>query len=97
MPIFALKLQPTYYKQGFFNVVIDYDRYVRTSEGPVRLRIEPSGEEFEGKINRRVNQNGTARILGGAKLRDWFQKNFEAMDTVHVELDSYNVIVLRKP
>lgn len=97
MPLFALKLQPTYFKQGFFNVVVDYDRYVRTIDGPIRLRIEPAGEEFEGKINRRVNRNGTPRILGGAKLRDWFQKNFEPMDTVNVDLSSYDVIVLKKP
>lgn len=78
-------------------MVADYDRYVRTNDGPVHLRIEPSGDEFQGKINRHINQNGTARILGGAKLRDWFQKNFEPMDIVHVDLGSYDLIVLKKP
>ena len=39
MPIFKLTLQKTYFKQGFFNVIVDYDRYVRKANGPVRLRL----------------------------------------------------------
>lgn len=40
MPIFTLKLQPTYYKMGIFNVTVDFDRYVRSSEGLVQLRLD---------------------------------------------------------
>lgn len=96
MPIFRLTLQPTYYNQGFFNVVVDYDRYVRKQDGPIRLRLGHEGTEIEGKINRKVNNNGTARFMGGAPLRDWFQKNFEPMDVVPVDLGSQNVITLRE-
>lgn len=96
MPIFNLKLQQTYFKQGFFNVVVDYDRYVRKTDGPVRLRLGRNGNEIEGKINRHVNNNGTARVLGGVALRAWFQNNFEPMDTVAVDLSSQDVIVLDK-
>ena len=96
MPVFKLKLQQTYFKQGFFNVVIDYDRYVRKSDGPVRLRLGRAGVEIEGKVNRDVNSNGTPRILGGPKLRDWFQQNFKLMDTVAVDLTSEEVIILDK-
>jgi hypothetical protein len=94
MPIFNLKLQPTYFKQGFFNVVVDYDRYVRTSDGPVRIRLGRNGAEIEGTVNRKVNNNGTPRILGGPALREWFQRNFKPMDTVAVDLTSQEVIVL---
>ena len=96
MPIFNLKLQQTYFKQGFFNVLVDYDRYVRKSEGPVRLQLGTHGSVIEGTINRRVNNNGTARILGGTQLRHWFQTNFEPMDTVAVDLTSQDLIVLDK-
>jgi hypothetical protein len=96
MPIFKLKLQPTYFKQGFFNVVIDFDRYVRKSDGPIRLRLGRTGPEIEGKINRGVNNNGTARVLGGPQLRAWFQQDFKPMDTVAVDLSSEEVIVLDK-
>lgn len=96
MPIFKLKLQQTYFKQGFFNVAVDYDRYVRKSDGPVRLQLGESGFVVEGKINRRVNNNGTARILGGVPLRKWFQSNFEPMDSVSVDLGSEDIIVMKK-
>lgn len=96
MPIFRLKLQKTYFNQGFFNVIVDYDRYVRQSNGPIRIRLGHSGIEIDGKINRTVNNNGTARVLGGVSLRNWFQNNFEPMDTVSVDLSSQDVIVLDK-
>jgi hypothetical protein len=96
MPIFRLKLQETYFKQGFFNVVVDYDRYVRNADGPVRLRLGRNGPEIDGNVNRRVNNNGTPRILGGAALRKWFQEHFKPMDTVAVDLSSQELIVLEK-
>jgi hypothetical protein len=94
MPIFNLRLQQTYFKQGFFNVVVDYDRYVRTSDGPVRIRLGRNGTEIEGTVNRKVNNNGTPRILGGPQLREWFKRNFRPMDTVAVDLTSQEVIIL---
>jgi hypothetical protein len=96
MPIFKLTLQKTYFNQGFFNVIVDYDRYVQKEPGPIRLRLGISGIEIEGKINRSVNNNGTARVLGGVALRNWFQKNFEPLETVNVDLTSLDVIVLDK-
>jgi hypothetical protein len=96
MPIFKLKLQPTYFKQGFFNVVVDHERYVRKTDGPVRLRLGSDGREIEAKVSRQYNRNGTPRILGGATLRDWFQRNFEPKDSVAVDLTSQEVIVLSK-
>jgi hypothetical protein len=96
MPIFKLTLQKTYFNKGFFNVIVDYDRYVRNSSGPVRLRLGLSGIEIDGKINRIANNNGTARVLGGEPLRNWFQSNFEPMDTVEVDLSSQDIIILSK-
>lgn len=96
MQIFNLRLQPTYFEQGFFNVAVDFDRYVRKAEGPIPIQLGERGLVVEGKINRRVNNNGTARILGGARLKRWFQANFEPMDTVAVDLTSEDLIVLEK-
>jgi hypothetical protein len=96
MPIFKLILHKTYFNQGFFNVIVDFDRYVRKSDGPVRIRLGHSEIEIVGKINRTVNNNGTARVLGGVSLRDWFQNNFEPMETVSVDLSSQDVIVIDK-
>jgi len=91
MPIFRLSLAKTYYEQGFFNVTIDFDRYVG-STGPVELVLRKSGVRFAGKINRRANPNGTPRIMGGAQLRDWFQSNYHVGDVIDVDLGSTNSI-----
>jgi len=96
MVVYKLTLQQTYFEKGFFNVIVDYDRYVRKTEGPVRLRLGRNGQEISASINRHVNNNGTARIMGGAALRDWFHRNFNPMDTVAVDLTSPEVIVLEK-
>ena len=96
MPIFSLTLHRTYYNQGFFNITVDFDRFVRSQEGPVVLRLGLRGQEIQGVINRRANRNGTPRIIGGAKLRDWFQNNFEPMGIAAVDLSSQKTIVLYK-
>lgn len=96
MPVFDLTLQQTYFEQGFFNVVTAYDRYVRTSDGPVLLQLGKHGPEINATVNRTANRNGTPRILGGAPLREWFQRNFQPMDIIAVDLTSQEVMVLEK-
>jgi hypothetical protein len=96
MPILSLTLHHTYYNKGFFNVPVDFDRFVRSQEGPVLLRLGLGGTEIEGTINRRANRNGTPRIMGRTKLRDWFQKNYEPLETVPIDLSSPEIIVLYK-
>ncbi len=97
MPVFPLVLQKTYYEQGFFNVTVDFDQYVRQSDGSISLVIGEAGQRIQGKINRRANMNGTARIMGGRELRDWFKSNFSVLDRVDVDLGSSDAIHLSKP
>lgn len=97
MPIFSLTLHRTYYNQGFFNVTVDFDRFVRPQEGPIVLRLGLRGPETQGIVDRRANRNGTPRIIGGAKLRDWFQKNYKLMEIVAVDLSSPEIIILHEP
>jgi len=97
MVLFTLTLEPTYYDRGFFNVTVDYDPYVRQQEGPVHLIVGEDGEQtIEGHIDRRSNQNGTARIHGGNRLRDWFHAHFQPMDAVAVDLSSPGLIQLMR-
>jgi uncharacterized protein (DUF433 family) len=96
MPIFELTLRKAYYEQGFFNVPRNFDSYIRAEEGPITLIMEDGEQAIEGQVNRRANRNGTARIIGRSKLRDWFQSNFRLMDKVDVDLSSFEVIRLSK-
>ncbi len=92
MPLFKLTLEKTYYMKGFFNVKVDFDRFVRDTEGPVELVLGKSGLKIEGKIDRSANQNGTARIMGRSKLRDWLQKSHKPGEVIDVDLCSFDSI-----
>lgn len=92
---FPLNLHKTYYEQGFFNVTVGFDGYVRDEEGLIPLLLG-AGVVIEGRIDRHVNQNATARIHGGVQLRDWFQQNFACGDVVNVDLSSTDQIRLIK-
>lgn len=68
---------------------------MREEEGPIPLLLG-TGVVIEGRIDRHANQNATARIHGGAPLRDWFQQNFACNDIVNVDLSSTERIRLMK-
>ena len=93
-PQFLLTLHPTYYKQGFFNVPRNFHRYVRLDDGPVTLALGSQFHEIDAWANRRANRNGTTRIMGGARLRLWFQGRYREMDTVPVRFDRFDRFVL---
>ncbi len=96
MPEYVLTIFPAYYKQGFFNIPVDFDRYVRQDEGSIMLVLNEKKEVMMGKVNRTANSNGTARIMGGVQLRDWFQNNFNQKDNVLVEFLQLDKIVIKK-
>ncbi len=93
MPIFPLILHKTYREQGFFNVTVAFDKYVRP-EGALSLLLSAGGEEqrIAARVNRSANQNGTARILGGPKLRAWFLSHFDVGAELDVDLASLEEI-----
>ncbi len=97
MPIYKLTLEKSYYDKGFFNLGVDVEQFVRPDSGPVTLRLGESEEEIEGRVNREANQNGTPRISGGVKLRDWFQEHFKLEDVVDVSVTGPEELWLKRP
>ena len=91
-PVFVLRLEETYYRKGFFNVTVDYDRYAGPA-GPIEL-VLGDAPVVAGRIDRDAQQNGTARIHGGAALRDWFQRGYSQGDAVAVRFRSPWVLEL---
>ena len=91
--VFHLRLEKTYYHQGFFNITRGFDHLVRSDDGPVSLRLSGSGS-IEGYVNRRANRNGTARVMGGVPLRDWFRQNYPIGGTVPVAFDGFNLLII---
>ncbi len=91
-PVFVLTLEKTCYDNGFFNVPVDYDRYVGVA-GPVELGLGKE-ETVRGWIDRDASTNGTVCIYGGARLRDWFRQHYSQGDGVPVRLRSPGVLEL---
>ncbi len=84
--VFTITLEKTYYNQGFFNVPAYADPAMRQEEGPLELALGDSDQRIAGRLDRRANPNRTARIFGGAKLRNWFKRNFHMLEQVEVEI-----------
>ena len=58
--VFHLRLEPSYYNRGFFNITRDFDHLVRSDEGPITLQFRGGGS-IESYVDRRANTNSTAR------------------------------------
>ena len=89
-----LTLWNTYYNSGFFNIRVAFDKYVRSDEGSLTLTLGKSRRKIRAFVNRSANQNGTARIMGGAALKDWFQENHRQGEKVLMTFASLKEIVL---
>ena len=90
--VFPLRLEKTYYSKGFFNITREFDHLVRSDDGSITLRLGRD-ESIKGYVNRRANINGTARVRGGARLRDWFQQNYAMGDIVPITFDAPDLLV----
>lgn len=95
-PQYPLTLHKTYYEQGFFNLGVDVERYVRRDDGTVRLRLGACGRSLSGRVSRRWNRNGTPRVQGGAELRNWSQREFRHGEAVLVEIVAPDEMRLRR-
>lgn len=73
-PSFTVTIGRTYFRQGFFNVPVDYARYFAAHGADIRITVPGHPTPIVGHINRTVNANDTPRIMGGVRLRDWLQE-----------------------
>jgi hypothetical protein len=89
---FDLRLADTYWSKGFFNVSVDFERYLTKTEGPIEIFLGADTEPLIGRISRSANLNATPRIYGHRALADFFQKRFKRGSFVSVEVISLNAI-----
>lgn len=85
---FTFTLQPTYFRSGFFNVGVAAQTSVGADGETIELFLGDAHHPLLGVINRTANTNGTPRILGGTKLRDWFQTHARELCTINVDVRS---------
>ncbi|SPA56701.1 conserved protein of unknown function [Cupriavidus taiwanensis] len=70
---FEFKLQPTYWRTGFFNGGIASSPLLGADGDTVELYYGEEQQPMLGTINRSANSNGSPRIFGGPALRQRFQ------------------------
>lgn len=87
-PCFSITLEPTYYRQGFFNVRAEHERYFGQHRSAIEIHVPGGHAPIMGVINRTANRNGTPRIHGYTALLDYFHSNFDTGDRVMVAVES---------
>lgn len=92
--MFEFKLQPTYWKTGFFNGGIASSSLLGADGDTLEIFFGEDVEPVLGTINRTANSNNSPRIFGGPALRRWFQMLPE-MTPVIVEVLSPTSIRLK--
>jgi hypothetical protein len=95
-PTYELTLRRSYYDKGFFNLGVAVDRFVRKDSGPASLALGESRTTISVRVDRGANVNGAPRIMGGASLRNWLQRNCRDGEVVVVEISSPNEFWLRR-
>lgn len=89
---FQFQLQPTYFERGFFNVPTAKSASLGEDGQIIDVFCGDSLVPLRALVNRRSNQNGTPRILGGVELRNWFQTQ-TAGSSIKVEV--YSPLAIR--
>src|SRR3972149_2902296 len=85
-PTFKLILHKSYYKFGFFNVPVEFDKLVGGNREQIKMQLGNTESIVIGRIDRDTNINGTARIYGGTALKEWFTSNYKIGDMIEIYL-----------
>lgn len=96
---FDIILGIAYFNQGFFNVSVDFQHHFGLHDSDISIYLGSNAiEAIEPlkQVNRTANPNGTPRIMGGVKMRDWIQSNFEQGETLVVDVIGFNSIRLNE-
>lgn len=68
---------------------------VRSDDGPVELLLGDDGNNIEGQVTRyfsRHYQKRLPRIVGGEKLREWFQAEYQVNNHIAIDFISFEEI-----
>jgi hypothetical protein len=91
---FSILLYKTYFNSGFFNVPVLHSQSLGADGEQIDIFCGQMPSPITGSINRRCNATNAPRIMGGAGLRDWLQKNAKVTDEISVSVYSPNEILV---
>jgi hypothetical protein len=92
MVLFNLRLEQTYWSKGFFNVPVDFERFLSPEDGPVDIFLGSASVATAGRMTRRANRNATPRVFGNKPLQQFFQLHFKVGECVSVEFLSQHSV-----
>jgi len=92
MPRFPLKLGNTYWSKGFFNVSVDFERFLTMTDGALDVYLGDAAQSIVGRISRTANRKATPRIYGNKPLAQFFQTSYRPGEVVQVEIVSPTMI-----
>ena len=92
MASFNLRLEDTYWSKGFFNVSVDFQRFLTSTDGPLDLFLGNATQPVRGRISRSANRNATPRVYGNKDLIGFLHANCTRGGLVRVEIVSPTTI-----
>lgn len=95
MPTHGLILYSYYYANGVIDLTPDLASLVRPDDGPVRLLLGDDEDSIDGQVTRyfsRHYQKSLPRILGGEKLREWLQSEYQINHYIEINFISFEAI-----
>jgi hypothetical protein len=86
-----------YQDKGFFNVPLRYSRLFGDDQQKIRILCGAERETIQGHIDRSSNTNASPRIVGGRKLKRWFEINTGLNNPVDIDILAPNAVWIRNP
>ena len=86
-----------YIDKGFFNVPQRYARLFGDDQQKIRIMCGRERLTIHGHIDRSANTNAAPRIVGGRKLKRWFQDNSGINNPVDIDILAPNAVWIRNP
>lgn len=91
---FLVEVGKTYFNNGFFNVPASCGNLFGSDKALLNIYCGVERTPIPAWINRRSVASGAPRIMGGAALRDWFQRFCSVGQTIEVRVLSTSEIWL---
>ncbi len=86
-----------YMDKGFFNVPLRYSRLFGDDQQKIRILCGRERDTIHGHIDRSSNTNASPRIVGGRKLKRWFEDNTGINNPVDIDILAPNAVWIRNP
>ena len=88
VPSFVITVEKAQYREGYVNVPGAHAHRFETDGAVVEIQLPGKRLPVTATVSRRANLNRTPRILGGARLRDWFRTTTRVGDMIRVRVEN---------